>query len=88
MANKMIWLDDEEMEYVAGQAPGYIRKLIRADMTPEDEAIVKARVEAKRAKEQVSERDANFANDNACKSCGAFLPYAGAKTCKVCKAKQ
>jgi ribosomal protein L40E len=88
MANKGIYFTEEELDYISKQDEGYVRKLVQEDMgVPADRMPVRSEIH-EAAQKIKSKNDVEFASDQVCKHCGAFLPYHGAKTCKMCKKKQ
>ena len=78
MADYLIYLSDEERDWVRSQEKGLARKLIQDAI--DDKQFVKEGLEAlEKVPKIVEVRDGL----NTCKNCGAMLPYFKGK-CKLC----
>jgi ribosomal protein L40E len=101
MANVGIYFNREELHWIKQHEEGYVRQLVIADMnslfeepemTEEERAADMQSALDMRKSEETLAKEINKREkppkEAVCKKCGAMLPYFGAKTCKMCKAKQ
>jgi hypothetical protein len=101
MPKMTIYFSTEEYDHVKKQPEGYVRGLVSADYDPALTTSTGAERVAytststpiirtpKQAVEAVQESTRTPVDSQMkCKKCGSQLPYFGAKSCKMCKAKQ